>query len=276
MFELQSYADELRRRSYYHEKELSRLKEFTSMRLQVKKHSNGHNYYSVLDPGTGSYRYLGTEENENVAKIKIAHYLDRSLYETKRELLLVDKLLKNSRCTDYENINSLLAQAYRGARISHPGTASDTANEWLKTMNERKGMYPPFKPEGLIHSTNDGNKTRSKGEALIYNYLLDIGVSFIYELPLEIRFNNKDALLLPDFTILSEIDFKSIIYVEHQGMMNDYQYRSKFNDSVYKYWLNDLIPDRDVFFTFDLPNGAYDDTALRSIINRFVRPLLIS
>ncbi len=213
------------------------------MRLQVKKHSNGHNYYSVLDPGTGSYRYLGTEENENVAKIKIAHYLDRSLYETKRELLLVDKLLKNSRCTDYENINSLLAQAYRGARISHPGTASDTANEWLKTMNERKGMYPPFKPEGLIHSTNDGNKV---------------------------------ALLLPDFTILSEIDFKSVIYIEHQGMMNDYQYRSKFNDAVFKYWLNDHIPGKDVFFTFDLPNGAYDDTALKSIINRFVRPLLIS
>ena len=112
---------------------------------------------------------------------------------------------------------------------------------------------------------------RSKSEALIYNYFLDLGITFIYELPLEIKYGYKGRLLLPDFTIHSEIDLRRIIYLEHQGMMSNTQYRSKFNETIYKYWLNNYIPERDVFFTFDLPNGGFDDTPVKSIINRHIR-----
>ena len=138
-------------------------------------------------------------------------------------------------------------------------------------MEQYKRTIDLFRPEELIHKTRDGSFVRSKGEALIYNYLLEAGITFVYELPLRIRYDGKRSLLLPDFTVLCETDNKSIIFIEHQGMMNDPRYRNKFIESVYKYWSNDYLPERDVFFTFDLPNGGFDDTAVKSIIRRFVR-----
>ena len=138
-------------------------------------------------------------------------------------------------------------------------------------MENYKASFPPYRPQELIHPTHDGTMVRSKSEALIYNYLLDMGVTFIYELPLRITYNGKQSLLLPDFTILSEDDYKTVIFIEHQGMMSTPFYRDKFNESVYKYWLNNYIAERDVFFTFDSPNGTLDDRPIRDIIFRRVR-----
>ena len=102
-------------------------------------------------------------------------------------------------------------------------------------------------------------------------YLLELGVTFVYELPLRIKIGDKDGLLLPDFTILSERDYKTVLYLEHQGMMSVSKYRTKFNDTVYKYWLNNYLPERDVFFTFDSPNGGFDDTPVRSIVQMYIK-----
>ena len=54
--------------------------------------------------------------------------------------------------------------------------------------------------------------------------------------------------------------------------MDSNNYRNKFNESVYKYWSNNYIPECDVFFTFDLPNGGFDDSPIKSIVDRHIRP----
>lgn len=269
---LTNYLDDITSRYNVEKRRLDQISEYSSMRLKTHRPKNGCFYYSIFDPQEGRYKYLGTDSHETVRTIKEARHLQMSIQELQQEILLVNDVLQQSRDISHEEIDRKLSKAYRGSSLSYPPSDNSTANKWKESAERYKDSFDPFRPNELIHTTRDGSMTRSKSEALIYNYLLDVGVTFVYELPLRIRVGSKDSLLLPDFTILSEIDYRTVKFIEHQGMLDDPKYRTSFNEKVFKYWTNNHIPERDVFFTFDLPNGGFDDTPIRDIIKRYIRP----
>ena len=269
--EIAEYRHELCERLERESRRLKQLDGYGSRKLKIMQKEKKR-YYSTVE-FDGKVVYLGNDDNREVKKIKEAHFLQASLKELKHEITLLDQLLCKSRDISYGSINNSLRKAYRGAEVQSLQNKSDIAREWKAFAEYEKSLHPPFMPERLIHKTHDGTMVRSKSEALIYNTLLELGVTFVYELPIRIRVGNKDFWLLPDFTILSERDYKTVIYLEHQGMMSTQQYRDKFNDTVYKYWTNGYLPERDVFFTFDLPNGGFDDVPIKDIIHRHIRRL---
>lgn len=270
--EITTYLQQLEQRHIDLEKTLLQIDCSLPKRMKVTIDRGGRNYYSVLHAGEKKYRYLGGDNNEDVQKIKATRFLELSISESHNEIKAVKSYLKKSGLIKYEDLNNRLSKAYRGAKVFHSNSLSERAKKWRAQMEEIKSGYAPYRPAELIHKTHDNTMVRSKGEALIYNYLLEMGISFVYELPIRVQSNGTGSLLLPDFTILSEFDFKSTIFLEHQGKMDDYQYRNKFSESVYKYWSNGYIPERDVFFTFDLPNGGFDDSPILNIIKTHVRP----
>ena len=274
-YDLSSHLDDLKIQFATQKDRLSQLDEYAGMRLKARVHGD-RSYYSVFDEKLNSYRYIGKENNEIISLIKEAHFLKMSVSELSREIKLLEKVLCKSRNVDYETINKSLNKVYRSASLPFPLPSSERSMKWKQAMEDYKKSFSIFMPDELIHKTQDGQYVRSKGEALIYNYLLFSGVTFIYELPLKVKNGFKDSLLLPDFTILSEIDYESVVYIEHQGMMSSSNYRNKFNETVYKYWSNNYIPERDVFFTFDLPNGGFDDSPIKGIIQRFIRPAQVT
>lgn len=275
-YELSSHLEDLKRQYETQRMKLAQLEGLSIKKLKASFRSNGAAYYSVYDPESSKYRYLGTDSNEEVSKIKEAHLLKMSVSNLLEEIMRTESFIRRSVEVDFEAINSRLSKTYKLSSYAGLASVSDAASKWKKEMEEYKKTFAPFRPDELIHRTRDGQYVRSKGEALIYNFLLDLDVTFIYELPLVIKNNYKNGLILPDFTILSELDFKSVIYIEHQGKMESNNYRNKFIESVYKYWSNDYIPERDVFFTFDLPNGGFDDSPIKSIVERCIRPTIIS
>ena len=136
-------------------------------------------------------------------------------------------------------------------------------------MEEEKKKYPIIYPEELTQPTIDGNMVRTKSEALIYNALYEAGYTFVYELPLQ----GDSRLFYPDFSILSEIDYKTVIRIEHHGMMGDESYRNKAEVREYDYWNNGYLPNRDVYFTYDDRNGKCDFTPIAEILFCRVRPV---
>ena len=265
-----SYLDDIKTRCHKEQHRLNQLSGYSDKRLKIARICNNKQYFSVFNPEAGTFRYLGTENNHEVIRIKEAHYLASSIKSLLCEIHAVEQFLDQSIGITYEDINAKLAKAYQNSLATSPAP-SDKAAAWKNEMEKYKASFPPYKPEELIHPTHDRSMVRSKAEALIYNYLLEMDVTFVYELPLRISYGYRSTLLLPDFTILSERDFKTVIYIEHQGMMSIPGYRAKFNESVYKYWLNNYLPERDVFFTFDSPNGVLDDRPIRDIIFRCVK-----
>ena len=272
---LTSYLNELSDRCKAERSTLDQLSEYLTKKLKLRCEKDC-SYYYILMPDENRYRYLGSGSNEMVMKIKEAHHLQLSVKELEREIHLIEKLLRSSHDISYDAIDQRLTSAYRGSPAFHSPRVDSVAKQWKDSSEMFKSSFAPFRPDELIHTTRDGTMVRSKGEALIYNYLSEQGISFVYELPLRIRLGSKNSLLLPDFTILSEIDYTSVIFIEHQGMMDDPKYRNGFNEKVFRYWSNNYLPERDVFFTFDLPNGGTDNTAVKSIIRRYIRPEIIS
>ena len=114
-------------------------------------------------------------------------------------------------------------------------------------MEKEKAKYPPYKPEQLKHPALDGTMMRSKSEVIIANILLLAGIPFVYEVPVFINGN----MVLPDFRIMSLIDLKTEILIEHQGMIFDDDYADKFIRSLKLYLNSDWIPNKNLFFTFD-------------------------
>lgn len=271
MRSLKSYLGELERRYNIEKRRRNMLQGYEKKRLKLNKDKYGNGYYLIYNPGEQSYRYLGKDNHPEVLKIKEAHYLSRSARELEREAKLIRSILKESRSICYEDINASLHKVYRDAPVPGKLPTNEKAREWKQKMENYKASFEPYRPEELIHKTRDGTLVRSLGEALIYNHLLELGVTFVYELPLRIHVGSKSGLLLPDFTILTDAETEQVIYIEHQGKMNDPKYRNKFNETVYKYWSNGYLPERDVYFTFNLPNGGFDDTPIGNIIRNNVR-----
>lgn len=271
-YDLSKYLENLKRQYSIQSNSLKQLHEYADRRLKIISHKNGSDYYAVMTPGDNRYRYLGTGSNDEVQRIKEAHFLKLSTAELRAEIAAITALLKKDFCSTYEKVNLKLTKAYRDSSLFSDQSTTHKASAWKTEMEHYKSSFDPFKPNELIHKTHDGTLVRSKGEALIYNYLLSLNITFVYELPLRINTSPGRGLLLPDFTILSELDYQSVIYIEHQGMMSISSYRDKFQESVYKYWSNNIIPQRDVFFTFDLPNGGFDDGPIKDIIASHLRP----
>lgn len=268
---LSTYLRDIKTRCKSEQNMFRNLAGYESKRLRLTRTHNSKNYYSVFIPEQNTYKYLGSGRSSEVRKIKEAHFLERSIKDLTSEIHHVEQFLYKSKGVSYDDINARLPKVYRNACVPHVKSSSDMAIAWKEKMEEYKASFPPYRPEELIHRTHDNTLVRSKGEALIYNYLLELGVTFVYELPLRIKIGDKDGLLLPDFTILSERDYKTVLYLEHQGMMSVSKYRTKFNDTVYKYWLNNYLPERDVFFTFDSPNGGFDDTPVKNIVQMYIK-----
>ena len=259
-----------------------------------------HEYYDVFKPGSEKRSYLGNEKNADVLNVKRYRYAEEAIAVLDSNIRLLEDLIANYVSPVYQTINERLPVTYRTAvsssfsassirpsdkddmhtllteeysGISIPGYYASLPREvldWKLRLEKEKAKYPPYKPEQLIHPALDGTMMRSKSEVIIANILLLAGIPFVYELPMKVR----GEMLLPDFTILSAIDYRTVIIIEHQGMMYIDNYAWKHIKSVRTYLRSDLIPNKNLFFTYDNANKIIDPRQVESILVKFVKPSL--
>ncbi|MBQ6389207.1 MAG: hypothetical protein IJH90_06180 [Mogibacterium sp.] len=239
----------------------------------LKKHpsSRGNVHYCFREKGFKNHKYLGTAENVEVNKIKEAHYLKLSRKIIKKNLDAFNKVIQMLEDVDYDSVNGKLPEIYRGAKLDfgNAGSGDERCRIWKQRAVAYKAKFAPYRPEDLKYKTVDGTWVRSYSEVVIYNLLLYLGLTFVYELPLV----TKIRKFLPDFTILSEKDYTTTIIIEHQGMMSDPKYRNKFRDRVYEYLMAGYVQGVNIFYTFDLYDSGVDTDPVLDIINLKIRPL---
>lgn len=269
---------------YFEKLQRDKLKElagYEKLFLQASHRKSGNTYYSIRSKsqqastnkkGSKSstacnYKYLGKSAESEVEKIKEAHRLKATIPVTKlcikilkKMILLADQFIASS--------DVKIAKIYQTDKPQPYMPKKQTHQQWLKESVRKSKNNPPPHPENLTQPTADGNFVRSKSEALIYNFLLSLGLTFFYERPLV----TKSGIKYPDFTILSEIDDCTIIIIEHQGMMEVESYRHNHADKIYDYLQINLIPGVNIFYTYDVNGKGPDLSYIREIIERHVRP----
>ena len=264
---LNKSLNDLRDMQSLQEKRLGILTDRADLILREKARSSGRKYYCARRTGERRAEYLGSSESDAVNEVREARYLKTSLMRIDSNIKEIERLMSNLKGVSYEEINLALPAAYRNPKLSYSASNSGKAAAWKNNKLNEKLRYGVHKPDELKIRTDDGEYVRSKSEGMIYNHLLNKGVTFVYEMPTII----DGSMYLPDFTLLSEIDYKTEILIEHQGMMTNEEYRERFFEKMYRYMRGGYVQGLNVFYTFDTLEGGLDKSPIDDIIATRIR-----
>lgn len=168
----------------------------------------------------------------------------------------------------FQGDNILNIKEYSSPRYSE--TASRITNLFKKPqMRDINGKYLE---EYLIHCASDNTLLRSKSELIIYEKLLQKGLSPTYEKELTLGGNTK----IPDFTIIDE-DTGETYYWEHCGMLSNLNYRMKWEEKKKWYYDHGIFPLEDgggpngtLIFTQDSSEQGISIPELEKIMERII------
>lgn len=116
--------------------------------------------------------------------------------------------------------------------------------------------------------TIKGERVRSKSEKIIADELYRHGISYKYELPIELESWNKKVTIYPDFTAINKRTGKKRI-IEHLGMMDKMGY---IDETLYKletYEKNDMLIGRDVILLHETSNSPINTKIIEKYIKEY-------
>ncbi len=228
------------------EMELSSLPEG---KLITRRHKNGKYFYVQK---IKEKEYGITRDTEKIEKLSRKKILDLSLSSHSRNIEILTKANKQimSNVTSLFHNTNLHANSY--------GKYNTNEAHWL-TCNHSQN---PYAPEHLIYKCNNGLMVRSKSERTIVNKLLEYGIVFRYEAPIEI----DGVVYYPDFTILKKNG--DIVLWEHNGLMTNEEYLIKALQKIRKYKKKGFVQHKNLICTEE--DDIWDENALDEIIYKFI------
>ena len=148
----------------------------------------------------------------------------------------------------------------RRQRLVVPYILTDELYE--KQWKDQVFRSNPFMPEGKIYDTRNGEKVRSKTEAILADMFLELGIPYHYEKALLL---NKGRVRYPDFTML-KIKTREEIYLEHFGLLDDEGYRNKCLHKLDEYRDNGIFPGKNLIITYESSESPFDILGTRKMI----------
>ena len=250
------------------EARLRELADLKGITLNGKRTGGGRTYYCAKAKGETHYKYLGDESCRTVNDIKEYRYTLNSLKRIAINIDVLEKTLRALQDIDYDCVNESLPAIYRNPQIAGLKSRHKKASAWKAKKETEKAKHGLYMTDELKIRTDDGQYVRSKSEAMIYNHLLSVGATFVYEMPTEI----SGSIYRPDFVVLSETDYETEILIEHQGLMTNEDYRGRFFDKYYGYLSAGYIQGINIFYTFDSLDGGFDKSPIEDIIRTRIKP----
>lgn len=178
-------------------------------------------------------------------------------YIRKANVLQMEKSVQR-RETLQKDIQILKAEMKRMER-KHPQLQRSSAV--MQQSNLPKDTEKPY-------LTAKGDYVRSKSEVIIANELYNHQISYEYEKPLTLSGYSKP--LLPDFTICTSGG--KVVYWEHCGLMDDEEYRSRWNWKKRLYEQNGISEwKQNLIATYETQTETFRVEDVQQHIERLVR-----
>ncbi len=119
-----------------------------------------------------------------------------------------------------------------------------------------------YMPEAKIYDTRNGEKVRSKTEAILADMFLELGIPYHYEQALLL---DKGILRYPDFTLL-KTKTREEFYLEHFGLLDDEEYRNKSLHKLDEYRNNGIFLGKNLIITYESSECPFDILGTRNMI----------
>ena len=161
-------------------------------------------------------------------------------------------------------VNASLPRVYRSDVLPISGAYQHAGTRWKAERLAFQAEYPENYPERKTEMTSDGVWVKTVSEVVLYERFKAAGFFQIYELPLVLK--DYGPPMYPDFSILSPVDMKTVIYVEYVGRLDLPKYREDFANRIRRYINNGYKPGVNVFFIYSDKDGHIDSMQINKVI----------
>jgi hypothetical protein len=236
-----------------------KLKCFPEGRVCVKRHGDKPYYYYVSQ--NAPERILKSEDSSLLDALLQKSYLEKVLRVSKKEILLLNKLMSRYPDPVAEEVYDQLKSDRKINVKPIVKPIEQYVQEWQNRPYEKKAISEDVP----IFKTMKGECVRSKSEVIIADRLNVNGIPYKYECPIMVA----GEIIHPDFTILRKSDRK-ILYLEHCGKMDDPKYAEDMVTRVNNYALEGIIMGDRLFYTVESSQNPLDVRVLDVMIqNQF-------
>lgn len=253
-------------------KQLEQLQDYDGFNLYSSPRKDGTCYYYKYRKGTKKKIYLGNKDNQEVQAIKVVHFLKKSIAALESNISVIDNALNHYVDLPHLKDGETIPKLYRKEDEFVKREIDPRVTKWLseKTAFKKKFLknHPDKYADSLKYERHDGERMRSKSEISIGDVLEYNRLPYIYELP---HYCNG-VWIKSDFTILSPLDYKTEIIIEHIGRIDLPEYREQFALKLKTYMEAGWKPNVNLFFTFDNLDGTFSQIPLQTIIDSFIMP----
>lgn len=231
--------------------------------------SSGNKFYYAA-PGSAKRTYIRRSNRKLLKHIAGSRFIKEKIAALKQDVAALESIL--SRLKDYSD----------DAIISRLPATYSRAISYLRESGPTDGVIQSENPKdrkALVLTCSNGLKVRTKGELIIAEILIELGIPFRYEkaLPLVEKIYQEDGsfkvratTLYPDFTIF--LNDGSELYWEHAGYYDDLPYRATQKRKFDVYYDNDIYPPKNLIITMDGNGKPIDAPAIRKIAKEFILP----
>ncbi len=237
------------------EKDVSR---FPEGRMRVSQTANQVRYYHVKSNDDHSGTYITSANRDLVKLLAQKDYNKRFLRESRAELTILENALhvlhKENADMVYNNLDP------RRKRLVVPYIITDEIYE--KQWRAQTYKENPYMPEAKIYDTRNGEKVRSKTEAILADMFFESGIPYRYEQALILQNN---TVRYPDFTLL-KTRTREEIYLEHFGLLDDEEYREKCMHKLDEYRNSGIFPGKNLLITYESNSYPFDINGTRKMI----------
>lgn len=236
--------------------------------------SNGTTYYHKTSTGSGDRRKttttkLGGQDSKAVEDLLKARYGEALRNILTLNEATIEKVMASYHNYSHEAITSMLPKSCQELLLSSEEFAvlQHKSNRWTNIDYEKNPM-----PISSGHRTITGEIVRSKGEAIIYNHLVYLGIPFRYECALRLNLDGVERTVYPDFTILCNNGEQ--IYIEYSGMINQSNYLGRMVEKLRMMYINDIVINRNLFLFMDDAEGCLDMRMVNDILSKIIAPMV--
>ncbi len=250
----------------YHERLLADFeKEYLLLppgNLLREKHQNHFHYY--LYGEDRKKIYLRKTEKVLIGQLLRKRFLKKALPQLRRNLCALNTALKA--CA---KIVEPVFQPYEESERIFDVNKSESGSNYKLSREEKTWLAMPSKKNGyhqesLLHLTANGEKVRSKSEALIAGLLNSYHIPYKYEEELLL----EERTYYPDFTIRRPKDGK-IFYWEHFGLVEDPEYARKMDRKIAEYRQSGISQWDNLIASYDT-KGAINIQMIQNLIKAFL------
>lgn len=243
------------------QKKSKNLNEIENLKKEIKKFPKGkllivHNgkYIKWFHRYGKSLTYIPKKKRNLAELLSAKSYLQSQITDLNNENLAIDQYLKI-----FDSDKSLTKKLLQSNEHMELLNGYFTPDDLLGPEDHENEDYHP---EALIHKSISGKLLRSKSEEMIDHSLYLHKLAYRYEARLEL---DNGHIVFPDFKIIHPRT-KEIIYWEHFGMMDNWEYVQKNADKLADYIKSGYIPGINFITTYETINHPLTMEEIEDII----------